>query len=159
MLRLRLADGRLCGRERPPLRALRAAWVPGGGGGSFTPARRALERPMAIACFAERAPCFPSRTWRICSRTNSPACVLGDLPSRAFRRARSTVRFSGMRSPSASGGLFAVELSKLPLRALEDVLLRLRHPLPRAVDVEIEHRHRRAERRALASSAALGRAL
>jgi hypothetical protein len=31
-----------------------------GGGGSATPARRAFERPMAIACLAERAPCFPS---------------------------------------------------------------------------------------------------
>ena len=39
--------------------------------------RRALERPMAIACFVERAPCLPSRTWCISSRTNSPACVEG----------------------------------------------------------------------------------
>jgi hypothetical protein len=30
--------------------------------GTFTPARRALESPMAIACSGERAPCFPSRT-------------------------------------------------------------------------------------------------
>jgi hypothetical protein len=30
--------------------------------GTRTPARRALERPIAIACFADRAPCFPSRT-------------------------------------------------------------------------------------------------
>jgi hypothetical protein len=33
-----------------------------GGGGSFTPARRAFESPIAVACFDERAPCFPSRT-------------------------------------------------------------------------------------------------
>jgi hypothetical protein len=33
-----------------------------GGAGSFTPDRRAFDRPMAIACFVERAPCFPSRT-------------------------------------------------------------------------------------------------
>jgi hypothetical protein len=33
-----------------------------GGGGSSTPARRAFERPIAIACFVERAPCLPSRT-------------------------------------------------------------------------------------------------
>jgi hypothetical protein len=33
-----------------------------GGAASFTPARRAFERPMAIACFVERAPCLPSRT-------------------------------------------------------------------------------------------------
>jgi hypothetical protein len=43
------------------------------GGASFTPERRAFDKPMAIACFVERAPCFPSRTWCISSRTNSPA--------------------------------------------------------------------------------------
>jgi len=32
-----------------------------GGFPSFTPARRALDRPIAMACFVERAPCFPSR--------------------------------------------------------------------------------------------------
>ena len=32
--------------------------VPLLGGGSFTPARRALESPIAIACFVDRAPCF-----------------------------------------------------------------------------------------------------
>jgi hypothetical protein len=31
-------------------------------GFAFTPARRALDKPMAIACLAERAPCLPSRT-------------------------------------------------------------------------------------------------
>ena len=36
--------------------------VPSLGGGSFTPARRALDKPIAIACLAERAACFPSRT-------------------------------------------------------------------------------------------------
>jgi hypothetical protein len=30
--------------------------------GTFTPARRALESPIAIACFVLLAPCFPSRT-------------------------------------------------------------------------------------------------
>jgi hypothetical protein len=35
--------------------------VPFFGGGRSTPARRAFERPMAIACLAERAPCLPSR--------------------------------------------------------------------------------------------------
>jgi hypothetical protein len=30
------------------------------GGDNFTPARRALERPMAMACFVDRAPCFPA---------------------------------------------------------------------------------------------------
>jgi len=33
-----------------------------GGAGSATPAFRAFERPIAIACLVERAPCFPSRT-------------------------------------------------------------------------------------------------
>jgi hypothetical protein len=33
-----------------------------GGEGRSTPARRALDSPIAIACFADRAPCFPSRT-------------------------------------------------------------------------------------------------
>lgn len=32
------------------------------GTGRCTPARRALDKPMAIACFVERAPCLPSRT-------------------------------------------------------------------------------------------------
>jgi len=32
------------------------------GFGTFTPARRAFDRPIATACRADRAPCFPSRT-------------------------------------------------------------------------------------------------
>ena len=32
------------------------------GGGKCTPARRAFDNPMAIACLDERAPCLPSRT-------------------------------------------------------------------------------------------------
>jgi hypothetical protein len=64
--------------------------------GIRTPARRAFDKPMAIACFVLRAPCFPSRTWWISSRTNSPACVDGDLPSALSRRARSSVSFSGI---------------------------------------------------------------
>ena len=56
----------------------RFAWrfvrcLPRFGGGNFTPARRALERPIAIACSGERAPCSPSRMCSISSRTNSPA--------------------------------------------------------------------------------------
>jgi hypothetical protein len=47
-----------------------------------TPERRAFDSPMAIACFAERAPCFPRLMCSISSRTNSPACVDGDLPIR-----------------------------------------------------------------------------
>ena len=52
---------------------LRVFFDPFSGGGKSTPARRAFERPMAIACLAERAPCLPSRTCSISSRTNSPA--------------------------------------------------------------------------------------
>src|SRR5258706_2989497 len=66
------------------------------GGGSLTPARRALESPMAITCLAERAPCLPSRTCSISSRTNSPACVLAALPSRLSSFARSRVSLSGI---------------------------------------------------------------
>jgi hypothetical protein len=43
------------------------------GGGNFTPARRAFDNPIAIACFVERAPCLPSRMCSISSCTNSPA--------------------------------------------------------------------------------------
>ena len=59
---------------------------------TFTPARRALESPIAMACLAERAPCLPSRMCSISSRTYSPALLDWDLA----RRARSRVLFSGM---------------------------------------------------------------
>jgi hypothetical protein len=65
-------------------------------GGSFTPARRASDNPMAMACFVDRAPCFPLRMCSISWRTNSPACVEGALPSFLSLRARSMVFFSGM---------------------------------------------------------------
>jgi hypothetical protein len=64
--RARFAEGRL-----RPLLALRRAEAAlrlvdslalAGGDGRSTPARRALDNPIAIACFADRAPCFPSRT-------------------------------------------------------------------------------------------------
>src|SRR5260370_71742 len=42
------------------------------GAANFPPARRALDRPIAIACLAERAPCLPSRTCSISSRPHSP---------------------------------------------------------------------------------------
>src|SRR5215472_6282752 len=73
--------------------------VPLLGGGNFTPARRALDSPIAIACCGEAAPCLPSRMWCISSRINSPAWVEGDFPSRASSRARSNVSFSGIDSP------------------------------------------------------------
>lgn len=74
--------------------------LPCAGGGSLTPARRAFDKPMAIACLAERAPCFPSRMCSISSRTNSPACVLGAFPSRLSFLARSITSFSGIVTPS-----------------------------------------------------------
>ncbi len=51
---------------------------------------------MAIACSGERAPCSPSRICSISSRTNSPACVEGDLPSRSSSCARSIGSSSGI---------------------------------------------------------------
>src|SRR5512138_80165 len=130
--------------------ALRRVRLPGPASG--TPARRAFDRPMAIACFAERAPCLPLRMSSISSRTNSPATLLADLPARAFLRARSSVRFSGM-------GLPLVELPQLVLRGLQDAAPGGGQSPARAVDVKAEHRHRRAERRALPAPAALGGAL
>ena len=35
--------------------------VPDLGGGNFTPARRAFDNPIAMACLVDRAPCLPSR--------------------------------------------------------------------------------------------------
>lgn len=66
------------------------------GAGRATPARRASDKPMAMACFVERAPYFPLRMLRMVWRTNSPACVDGDLPSRASRWARARAFCSGM---------------------------------------------------------------
>jgi hypothetical protein len=70
-------------------------------GGILTPARRAFERPIAMACCVDRAPCFPARVWSISSRTNSPAWVEGDLPSRRSRRTRSIVARSGIFTSGA----------------------------------------------------------
>jgi hypothetical protein len=69
------------------------------GGPNFTPALRAFESPIAMACFRELTACLPSWTCSISSRTNSPACVLAALPCLASWRARSTVRFSGILPP------------------------------------------------------------
>jgi hypothetical protein len=66
------------------------------GGGSGTPALRAFDRPIAIACLVDRAPCLPSRTCSISSCTNSPAAVVGLLPARRSFWAFLSVFFSGM---------------------------------------------------------------
>ena len=75
--RERVRDGFLRWLARPLLMSRFAwrlvRWPPCFGGGNFIPARRALERPIAIACSGERAPCSPSRMCSISSRTNSPA--------------------------------------------------------------------------------------
>ncbi len=63
--RARFADGRLwLPARRCADFALRLvdSLALGGGDGSLTPARRAFESPIAMACVADRAPCFPSRT-------------------------------------------------------------------------------------------------
>lgn len=111
--RERFAEGRLL---RPCDFSFFADALPFGAGGSFTPAFRALESPMAIACFELRTPCFPSLTWWISSRTNSPACVVGAFPSRASSRARSKVSFSGMvgLQPHARRASAAQPIGKRP---------------------------------------------
>jgi hypothetical protein len=83
-------------RSRFALRRVRAGTVPFSGGGRSTPARRAFDSPMAIACFGERAPCLPSRMCSNSSRTNSPACVLGALPLRRSAASLPRVLRSGM---------------------------------------------------------------
>jgi PadR family transcriptional regulator len=101
----RLAEGRL----RVPVAARLAeralcfvlAFALAGGGGSLTPARRAFDSPIAIACLVDRAPCLPSRMCSISSCTNSPACVEGAFPARLSLRARSMVFCSGIVSPLA----------------------------------------------------------
>jgi hypothetical protein len=100
VLRERLAEGILHGCSCPSLysRSARSRTVfdPLFGGCSGMPALRALLRPIAIACLADRAPCLPSRTCSISSCTNSPAAVDRALPSRMSCLARCSVSFSGM---------------------------------------------------------------
>src|SRR5688572_9033992 len=96
----RFGEGRLPVR-RAALLALRfvRSLALFGGAGSFTPARRALDSPIAMACLVERAPCLPSRTCSISSSTKAPACVDGAFPARFARRAFSSVSFSGIWFP------------------------------------------------------------
>src|SRR6266487_2831949 len=49
-------------RSRLALRTVRSDVVPSFGGRRRTPARRALESPMAMTCLVDRAPCLPART-------------------------------------------------------------------------------------------------
>src|SRR5437762_9019882 len=82
--------------SRLALRRVSFEAAPFFGGGNRTPARRAFDKPIAIACLVDRAPCSPSRMCSISSRTNSPACVEGDLPSRSSSRALSSGSSSGI---------------------------------------------------------------
>lgn len=70
------------------LRFVASVVFPLGLGPSFTPARRAFDKPIAIACLVLRAPCLPPRIWRISSRTNSPAWVVEAFPARLSLLAR-----------------------------------------------------------------------
>jgi len=88
------------------------------GGGSFTPARRAFDNPMAMACRAERAPCFPARISSISSRTNSPAWVETDLPRRRSAAARLIVDFLGIRRCSRAA--LGADLKKSALKKRAD---------------------------------------
>jgi hypothetical protein len=56
-------------------------------------------------------------------------------------------------------GFPSVKLAQLVLRRLQHLALRLRQAAAGTIDVKVEHRHRRAERRALAAVAALSGAL
>lgn len=49
-------------RSRSARLRVLAEVLPFAGAASFTPARRAFESPMAIACLVERTPCLPWRT-------------------------------------------------------------------------------------------------
>src|SRR5215469_2868392 len=61
-LRLRAAEFRPRFNSRSAWRLVRPDVLPRAGTGNGTPARRALDNPIAIACCGDRAPCFPSRT-------------------------------------------------------------------------------------------------
>src|SRR6266849_2762079 len=82
----RLGDGRRRLRpratSRAALRLVAAEAFPRPGAPSLTPARLAFDRPIAIACLGDRAPCLPSRMWCISSRTNSAARSQQAPPSR-----------------------------------------------------------------------------
>lgn len=100
--RLRLAEGAVrfgpSSVSRSACFRVRSLTLPRFGVPSGTPARRAFDNPIAMACFAERAPCLPSRTCSISSRTNSPAAVEALLPSRRSSSARSTTSCSAAAS-------------------------------------------------------------
>src|SRR5438874_1139517 len=111
--------------SRLALRRVSFEAAPFFGGGNRTPARRAFDKPIAIACLVDRAPCLPSRMCSISSRTNSPACVEGDLPSRSSSRARSVVSSSGItssfRCSATTRLLFLSKIERTPSWARGDI--------------------------------------
>src|SRR5436190_3951018 len=113
--------------SRLALRRVSFEAAPFFGGGNCTPARRAFDKPIAIACLVDRAPCLPSRMCSISSRTNSPACVEGDLPSRSSSRARSVVSSSGItssfRCSATTRLLFLSKIERTPSWARGDIYI------------------------------------
>jgi hypothetical protein len=79
----------LSSRPLAPLRASRSAGArisifaeaPFLRAGSFTPARRAFDNPIAMASCVDCTPCFPRGSIALPLQTNSPAWVLGDFPT------------------------------------------------------------------------------
>jgi len=74
--------------------------------GVFREIWRKNDGKFAMACSGDRAPCSPRRILSISTRTYSPACVVGALPSRLALRAFSIV-FLSVRPLSPAGIAFA----------------------------------------------------
>src|ERR1700722_5176588 len=114
---------------------------------------------MAMACFVERAPCLPSRIWSISWRTNSPACVDGDFPSRLSCSARSAASRSGITTPRHGDPIVAMPLcSSGRPSAVGTALLEL-IPQILVVDLVVILHLRRFDDRAEEPRATVGRAL
>jgi hypothetical protein len=64
--------------------------------GMATPARRAFDSPIAIACLRFFTGCLPRFLCSISSRTYSPAWVVAAFPSRLSFAARRFVVFQGI---------------------------------------------------------------
>ena len=170
-------------RKRASLpRRVRSLVRPFSGGGSGTPARRAFDRPIAIACFVERAPCLPWRTWSISSCTNSPArrgCALagaqiapGLLNRVLFGHAKPPLpevctcrpntrraRFSGSLMPrtAASTRIFELARGGREHRMARPAQQRIRDVLVRAGETHVFTAEAELERRVRAEQLPAGR--
>jgi hypothetical protein len=103
---------------------------------------------MAIACCGDLAPCLPRRILRISSWTNSPACVLGDLPARLSFRAFAIARRTGMIILHSSRILRpAVSINAALLKTAQWTVPR-KSGVRTSVRLELTHRyaHRQVER-------------